>query len=290
MHLSAFRAFITLAFLTTSLFLLGPLSTARAGSDEVFVYKMKNRVAIELVPAVSAVLSPGGRVSVDSRTNSLIIVDSPENVAQAKTLLASQDVRQSNIEITVETLTEQDLNALHLEVDWSYRSDDWQIGTVPVGLPGSGFSALGTAGAERARDSRRTVQMVTVMNGGSAEIATGRQVPFTDVIHHYASGYGYVTASTRWVAVDTGFSVHARTIGEDRIFLELTPWMRNLSKHGQSISFTEASTQIEVKDGQSMILGSSSRKSNQALVEILRGGARRKVDRKIFLMVTARKR
>ncbi len=266
------------------------LLAASARGGEVFVYKMKYRVAEELLPSVSAVLSPEGRVSVDARTNSLVIIDEPESLAQVKALLATQDVRQANIEITVETLTQRDLDALHAEIDWAYRSGGWQIGTIPAMVPSGGFTGLATAGADRERGTRRAVQTVTVMNNGSAEISTGHEVPFTDVFYHYAHGHGHLGTSTHWVSVDTGFSVHARTIGTDRILLTLTPWMRNLGPDGNAIQFSEASTQIEVKEGESAVLGSSARERNEALAGIFRGSARVKEGENTFLRVTARKR
>ena len=272
--------------------LAGPLlpRIAAGGETDVFVYKAKHRVAEELMSSVSTVLTSEGRISVDSRTNSLVIVDTPKGLAAAKTILASQDVRQSNIQITVESVTDRDLQALHAEVDWAYRSSGWQIGTVPVALPGSGFSALAALGDEKAHSRRRSVQTITVMNDGTAEIATGHEVPFTDVFHHYAAGRGYLTTSTRWVSIDTGLTVHARTIGEDRILLDITPWMRNLARGGRSIKFTEASTQIEVKDGEAVVMGSSTQNRNEALREILRGGSRVREGENTYLMVTARKR
>ena len=142
--------------------------------------------------------------------NSIVIVDRPESVAQARALLESQDVRQKSIQITVETVTKRDLDAMRLAIDWAYRSGGWQIGNIPVPVPGGGVTALGTASARRGSASERAVQTVTVMNDGRAEIATGHEVPFTDVFHGYAAGHGYVATSTNWVAVDTGFEVHPR--------------------------------------------------------------------------------
>lgn len=261
-----------------------------AAERDVFVYKMKHRVAEEVLPSVTAALSAEGRATVDARTNSIVIVDRPENIAQAQAILASQDVRQHNIEITVESLSEREIHAQHLQVDWAYRDSGWQIGTIPVKVPGSGVTALGTAGAGQKRVRGKTLQTVLVMNDGTAEIATGQEVPFTSVLHHYALGHGYTVASTEWVSVDTGLSVHPRTIGEDRILLEITPWMRNLAAHGGSIRFTEAATQIEVRDGESVVLGSTSEKRNEALRDILRGGARVQKGETTYLVVTARKR
>lgn len=282
----------SLAALFLALVLAAPLlpRIAAAGETDVFVYKAKHRVAEELVSGVSVALTSEGRVSVDARTNSLVIIDTPEGLAAVKAILASQDVRQSNIQITVESITDRDLRELHAEVDWTYRSSGWQIGTVPAALPGSGFSALATLGDEKAHSRRSAVQTVTVMNDGTAEISTGHEVPFTDVFHRYAAGRGYLATSTRWVSVDTGFTVHARTIGTDRILLDITPWMRNLARDGRSIKFTEASTQIEVKDGEAIVMGSSVKNRNEALREILRGGARLREGENTYLMVTARKR
>jgi type II secretory pathway component HofQ len=283
----AARIAAALFVLVLPAFLAVPAARSAPG-DEVFVYKMKQRVAEELTGPVTAVLSPTGRVSVDSRTNSLVIVDRPENVAQARAMLEAQDVRQRNIQITVETLTRRDLDAMHLEVDWAFRSGGWQIGTIPVVLPGSGLSALATAGAERGTRSENAVQTVTVMNDGRAEIATGHEVPFTDVFHGYAAGHGYLATTTTWASVDTGFVVHPRLIGSDRILLEITPRMRNLSPGGGSIEVAEASTQIEVKDGGAVVIGSSGRERSEVLREILRGGRRVRAGEETYLMVRAR--
>ncbi|MDP3939238.1 MAG: hypothetical protein Q8R92_14030 [Deltaproteobacteria bacterium] len=269
---------------------LAAIDALAAGDREVFIYKMKSRVAEELLPSVTAALSPEGRASVDSRTNSIVIIDNAEGISQAKSVLASQDVRQSNIEVTVESMTDRDLRAIHARVDWAYRDSGWQIGTIPAPVPGSGLTALATAGATDRREQGTTRQTVLVMNDGTAEISTGQEIPFTNAFHHYAAGHGHTIVSTEWVSVDTGLAVHPRTIGEDRILLEITPWMRNLGEHGASIRFTEATTQIEVRDGESVILGSTSESKNTALREILRGGARARKAESTYLVVTARKR
>jgi type II secretory pathway component GspD/PulD (secretin) len=288
MSVTRLTSSFALLALLASLVLVYP--AAAAPGDEVFVYKMRNRVAEEMIEPVSALLSQTGRVKADSRTNSLVIVDRPENVAQIKRLLEVQDVRQKNIQITVETVTRRDLDAMHLKIDWAVRSGGWQVGTIPVPLAKSGFAALATPGAERAHSTRRAVQTVTVMNDGRAEITTGRAIPFTDSFYSYVAGHGYVSSSTRWLSVDTGFIVHARTIGTDRILLEVTPRMRNLAADGTSIDLSEASTQIEVKDGGGVVLGSSSRERSAIVGEILRGGSREREGEQTYLLVTARTR
>ncbi|OGP81202.1 MAG: hypothetical protein A2Y95_01120 [Deltaproteobacteria bacterium RBG_13_65_10] len=286
MYIARIASTFALLALLVSLVLASPASAAEG--DDVFVYKMRNRVAEEMIEPVSALLSASGRVRVDARTNSLVIVDRPDNVAQIKQLLETQDIRQKNIQITVETVTRRDLDAMHLHADWAVRSGGWQVGTIPVPLAKSGFAALVVPGSKREGGTRRAVQNVTVMNDGRAEITTGRAIPFTDLFYSYAAGHGYVSSSTRWVSVDTGFTVHARTIGEDRILLDITPRMRNLAADGTSIDLADASTQIEVKDGGAVVLGSASRERNEVLAEILRGGSREKEGEQTYLLVTAR--
>ena len=56
------------------------------------------------------------------------------------------------------------------------------------------------------------------------------------------------------------------------------------------ITFLPHQREIEVKDGESAVLGSSSRERNEALTGVLRGSARVKEGENTFLRVTARKR
>jgi type II secretory pathway component GspD/PulD (secretin) len=49
-------------------------------ANEVAVIKVQYRKAAELVPVVQTMLSPGGRVTVSQRVNSLVIVDNAEAI------------------------------------------------------------------------------------------------------------------------------------------------------------------------------------------------------------------
>lgn len=63
------------------------LAKVSAGTPETRMFVLQNAVASDLKSVVEGMLSPEGKLSVDTRTNTLIVTDTPERLHKLETLL-----------------------------------------------------------------------------------------------------------------------------------------------------------------------------------------------------------
>ena len=70
-------------------------------ADDVAVIRIKYRWAEEIAPIVRGMLSSRGHVSVDKRTNSLVIIDNPAAIQCVRKYLAAVDKPVEQVRIRV---------------------------------------------------------------------------------------------------------------------------------------------------------------------------------------------
>ena len=76
----------------------------QAQGDQVRIFKVQYRQADELLDFVKVALSETGSVTVDTRTNSLVVKDKSVNLAMVEKLLAAQDIPPININLKIHSL------------------------------------------------------------------------------------------------------------------------------------------------------------------------------------------
>jgi type IV pilus assembly protein PilQ len=84
--------------------------------------------AQELSPQVENILSERGTISIDGRTNTLIIKDIRKNVAEAKTLVRQLDARTPQVVIEARFVEASTNFSRELGIQWGGKLDDAQIG------------------------------------------------------------------------------------------------------------------------------------------------------------------
>src|SRR4030042_5048607 len=77
--------------------LAGLVGASRAA--EVTVIKVNYCSATDILPLVQDLLSPTGKVSVDTRTNSLIVFDTKESLAKIEAFVASMDKPAEQVKV-----------------------------------------------------------------------------------------------------------------------------------------------------------------------------------------------
>ena len=85
---------------------------------------VKYNVAKEISEAVKGLLSTRGSVSVDERTNSLILRDLPENLDRADELITVLDKETKQIKISAQLLEIESKTLREMGLDWQIRSRD----------------------------------------------------------------------------------------------------------------------------------------------------------------------
>lgn len=112
---------------------------------EVFLLPVNYATADELVPQVQGLLSKRGTVSVDARTNMLIIKDLPENLNSIRALVENLDSQVPQVLIEARIVETNDTFTQQLGIQWGGDLNFSQANGNPTGLIFP--SVLGLAGA-----------------------------------------------------------------------------------------------------------------------------------------------
>lgn len=238
---------------------------AAAGSFEIYV--PRSRPAEELAPLVQTLLAGGSAVA-DPHSGKLVLSGEPEAIARALAALKQLDQPVRQYRVDSETSTRKALEGASARVDGWIDAGDVRIGRV-VGPEGVRLQASAGGGGS----SERLAATLVVMEGRSAEIWTGEDLPFTTRTIERAGPYSRVTESTELVQVRSGFRVRPRSAGPDQIEVEITPIVEELGRGG-TIRETGASTQIRVSPGESVAIGGVTRQESSAAADVFRGAGR----------------
>jgi len=235
---------------------------------EVAVIKVNYRSAAEILPQVQNLLSPEGKASVDTRTNSLIVVDTKESLAKIESFVASMDQPAEQVKVRFRfqeqgVSTDRDISA-------SGRASG-EYGSVAIGRDRREGVHV------RARDrvvNRRgnTESFISVMSGSSAYLWVGKEVPYTERWVYFTHHYAHVAETVNFQRVETGFEVLPIVAGNN-VQIEIIPRISSLERGGQVVRFTEASTTLSVPKGQWVTIGGSSEQSNEVFRDILSYGS-----------------
>jgi Flp pilus assembly secretin CpaC len=239
-----------------------------AGAGSLQIYVPRSRPAEELAPLVQSLLAGQGQAVADPHSGKLILSGEPEAIAQALAALRELDQPVRQYRVDSETSTRKALEGESARVDGWIDAGGVRIGRV-VGPEGVRVRASAGSGGS----SERLAASVVVMEGRSAEIWTGSDVPVTTRTIERAGAYSRVTESTELVRVRSGFRVRPRSVGSDEIEVEITPIVEELGRGG-SIAETGASTQIRVRPGESVAIGGVTREETSSGADAFQGAGR----------------
>jgi type II secretory pathway component HofQ len=235
-------------------------------ADEVAVIKIKYHRADEMLPIVRTILSPGAKVTVATRVNSLVIVDNPDAIQRVRDYLAAFDIPVEQVRIRVrfhERLTDTERSE---SIDGRLSGKDWSMATDKRTKDGIEFNL------EQRKRLQTSVSeyFVTTASGNPAYISTGKEIPYLENggylshRHRRTTGPGTVT----FKEVETGFEVTPRIVG-DHADLKIVPRIAYDETEGGVIRFHGAQTNIMVPLGQWVEVAGSDGQQNEIINEIL---------------------
>ena len=257
------------AFLCLCLVLGAALFCSALLAAEVDVIKVQYRRAAELVPVVQALLSAKGTVTVSERTNSLVVVDTPEAIQRVHAYLERFDrpVEQVRIRVRFNTTAAGDETAVVAR--GRYSTDDLSVSTGGKKRDGVDISV-----ADRQRRQRSySESFVVAMSGSPAFILTGKEIPYQHgpaFFRRYAPDDG----TTAWQNVESGFEVTPTIVG-DNVHLKIVPRLAYDDRNDAVIRFFAAQTELTATLGQWVEIGGVDDQQNEIIKEILsqyRGG------------------
>ncbi len=253
---------------------LAPALPAHATPMESAVVTIRFRSAQELAPVVSPLLGPEGRISVDARTNSLVVVDTREAIGRIAALVKRLDRPPVPLRIAVRFGQERSTAVREAEVEGSVSGDGGEVPADRKNRQGL-YARLRN---DARNEIRSTGVSVTTMSGSPAYVRVGTRVPYRQRIGPLCRRYGGCPEAIRFYRVETGFWVTPVLAG-DRIDLKIVPEIAD-QESGQRVRFAAASTHIAVLPGRWTELGGGQSEQSQSLREIL--GVSDDVRRSVF--------
>lgn len=245
------------ALLLLALALLAGLPAA-GQALELRIFQVNHRPALATVEPVRLLLSPAGRVVPDERTQTLLVKDTPEVLSQVQALLERIDVPLPQVRITVAFQGAAAAGGLVGGAAWD---------------PGTGQVAVGGSASHGAASTSGS-QHLLVMSGEEARLVVGRDLVHVQPYWTWAHQYGLIPPGLVIQQVTTGFVVQPRVAGE-AITLTLTPWFSYQGPSGPGdVRFSEASTVVQLRDGETVQLGASSAsgEASRGLFGLILGG------------------
>ncbi len=232
------------------------------------VISAKYRSAAELLPIVRSMLSAEGKISVDERTNSIIIVDTEQAIARVLHSLPMIDTpaRQVMVRVRFEESAEREERSVSAGGRVSSSK-----GSISVGRPPRGSDGVEVRVQDRTSQiSGSSEQFVSTMSGSWAFIRVGQEIPYTPRWAELCRRHGQAVAFQR---METGFEVKAVLQG-NLAEVEIVPRISGTSSSGRTgeVRFTEAATRVQVPTGRWIAIGGSEQGAHEVVRAILEGG------------------
>lgn len=244
---------------STVLLLVGVLLGTGYAGQALEVYRAKHRLAQELVAIAESALGNEGRVTLDSRTATLVLSGTPGAVRRARALLEQVDRPLRQLVLTHEIRDFRDLEVFDARIGWKVSFGSVRIGT--LSLSSGGLRVALDAGRETTRSTSRGV--LRLLEGSTGLIVTGKALPF--VFEPY-------WGSTTLIPVETGFEATGTVLADGLIQLELTPFSGRVDEGGV-LRYTSAATSISLRPGETVIYAETSSETDDSNLNL--GGGRR---------------
>jgi hypothetical protein len=190
----------------------------------VDVISLKYRTVEEVIPLLEPMIARGGSLS--GVRGQLVVRTTPANLAELRRVLASVDTAPRRLLISVAQDTAYDASRRGAEISGSLRAEDNLRLTIPgsTGAPRDGVQAR--VYDSRSVDNVRVTQTVQVLEGRSAFIHSGADVPVRErrVVRSVVNGrvVDQLVDDVQYRSANTGFQVTPRIAG-DIVTLDVAP-------------------------------------------------------------------
>jgi hypothetical protein len=190
----------------------------------VEVIALKYRTAEEVIPLLQPMLAKGGSLS--GLRGQLVVRTTPANLAELRRVLTTVDAAPRRLLISVAQDSAYDASRRGAEISGSLRAED----NLRLTIPGSSTAPRDGLQARiydsRSLDNVRVTQTVQVLEGRSAFINSGAEVPVRDrrTVRSVVNGrvVDQVVDDVQYRSADTGFQVTPRVTG-DVVTLDVSP-------------------------------------------------------------------
>ncbi|MGD8251504.1 MAG: secretin N-terminal domain-containing protein [Desulfobacterales bacterium] len=213
----------------------------------VEIVPLVHRTAKDLLPLLRPLSGPEGHVSADSRSNRIVIVDTPDRVRTIQRLIRQIDQPVKRFRVALQVSAEDSSEETSVEADGRIENGD---GSVEVGSPGPESGIRVRGGFERQKTLQSGEYSVVLDSGGSATILVGRDVPYRSEWEHICRRKGLIARGVEFEEVGTGFHVKLAVFGK-QARLDLSPTVRFVTRTGSRRvqPFADAQTSLTIPLG-----------------------------------------
>jgi type II secretory pathway component GspD/PulD (secretin) len=246
--------------------LIGVFPSFSTLASETVIITLQFRDASEALPIIQNLLSKEGKISIDTRTNSLVITDRKEYIAQINAFLAQFDVPVEQVKIRVRFNEAGTMNSQSIAAQGRASGKNWQISTGPQNQNGVQVSVQD----QEQRQTGITESFILTGSGQWAYIAIGRDILYTqkwiEISGRYARAYEGVVVKR----IETGFDVKPVLAG-DQVLIDIVPRISSDTpdKGRDVIYFSKASVKLRVPLGQWVEIGGTNQSGNEIFNAIL---------------------
>ncbi len=219
------------------------------------VVPLHHLIVRDVIPLLQPLLADGGTLT--GTANQLIIRTTPENMAQLQTALRAIDVPIKQLRVSVTQDYATVTQTAHGGVSGTLAAGDLAVSAgayPPNPTPGEDFSAAVEIDSYRTqrREDARHQHFVVTMDGHTAELETGTQIPLPYIA---AGPYGSAASGIDYHAATSGLLVTPHLAG-DRVTIEVAPHLERLDPYGSgAIEAQRSITTVTGRLGEWLPLG-----------------------------------
>jgi len=229
--------------------LLG-FTLAGYAANDFKIFTLQHRFAEEVLPTIQAVVGSHGTAS--AIQNQLIVRTDSKTMAEVEQTIATLDTVRENFTISVKRQNNFIGSSRNSTIRGRTRIGNATIQTGNDARIGRDGVQIGIED-NQTNSQQSSQQFIRVTDGAPAYISVGESIPYTNEWVLLTRRYAVRQVSTEFVDIGTGFTVRARSIG-NQIELGITPTFSRLQQDGR-IEFEQLSSTVRVQRGEWVNIG-----------------------------------
>ncbi len=258
------------------------------------IIKMNFTKVEDVKTSFNSMLSPRGKIEVDSRTNSLIVTDLPENIVKIESVATQLDSRTPQVMIEAMLADVKLVNDESLGIQWNWaRNKDWISGRSAKTLVGSTSTLLPTTYAgsivfgqtilkytdltaeiriwqQQKRVNILAHPIIMTLDNQPAHIELIEQIPYTQQTQSTQSGSGLSSTAFKDAGIKLDVTPHITT-KDNYISMNLKveqSFRSGFTPDNQPIiDSRKAETNLLVKDGETIVIGGLRKKEDTITID-----------------------
>lgn len=252
-------------------------------ADVIEIIEIRYRSVADAYRIAEKLLTKDGSVTMDERTNSLVVKDSGESVSRIKKIMENFDKAIEQAKISVRFNENESDSGRKISAGGSVHGKDWEISS---GRKKNDVEVR----IEDIDKSRHTGSeyYVTVASGSPAYIVTGKSIPYREKWVRFGGKHAIAGNTVHVEKIETGIEIIPVITG-DHADIRIVPRISDGGQEGGIIRFSEASTRMTVPLGKWVTIGGADSKENEVLNAIFeKGGGTHDSSFSISIMVEKR--